>query len=197
LPSRPGPSNQWVADNHDGQSFDQLNAAMPKDEVDEGRAHIVESHADATAVRILRQRPLAASGQASVPLVVGSMSALALHSALWWSRAAKRRAALGWTHPFPELRLSMVGYQLAMSAEDWMNLWIASPPRAPDPNAASTYQQLATEGFREWLDSAMGTGKQRRKAYRQGFDDLGINYIDRIMLAAIRRLEEGDHPDER
>lgn len=183
--SRPGPNGTWVPDNAEFQraarvtSYEQL--ARPIDEIDEVATGNAEHHADSIACAIQMQSPLW-SGGPILGQVIGAMSPLALHAGLWWRRAAHTDQVLGWTHPYPEMRMGIVGTLLSWGEEALQPV----PLPSPEPGSVADTAQR----FELWARGMLDIEQNRAVALERGLNDRGLAILTMAAIEADRRLRE-------
>jgi hypothetical protein len=185
--SRPGPSGTWVPDNAKFQraarvtSFEQLT--RPIDEIDEVATGNAEHHADSIACAIQRQPPLW-SGEPMLGQIIGAMAPLALHAGLWWRWAAQTDRNLGWTHPYPDLRMGLVGIHLASGEEAAQHK--AVPPATFEPGSTADMARR----FHVWARAVLDIDTNRSIALKRGLDNRGVAVPSRVFIDVERRIRE-------
>lgn len=193
--SRPGPDGTWVADNLDYQrdarvtSIKQL--AQPIDEIDEVATSNAEHHADSIACSVQLQTPLW-SGRPMLGQIIGAMSPLALHAGLWWRRAAYTDRNLGWTHPYPELRMGLVGMLVGRRDESGR---VRAQQRSSESNATNVDTTPTADSiedtshrFDHWVRGMLDIEKNRSVALERGLDERGLGVMNRFSIELERRL---------
>ncbi|MBO0901804.1 hypothetical protein J1G44_17325 [Cellulomonas sp. zg-ZUI199] len=189
---RPGPDDTWLDDNPAFQRAARVTRAdqwaAPIDEVDEVATSNSENHADAVACEIQTRPPLG-PGYPSPSQVIGAMAPWALHSGLWWAEAAHTEDHLGWTHPYPELRLGLTGLRLGQPASELANLRASRPrPVASDPPARGTPADMAMK-FQVWCEAMLDIARNREIALERGLEHR-TSTLDRFAIELRRGLGE-------
>ncbi|MDC7121197.1 hypothetical protein OMK64_06580 [Cellulomonas fimi] len=189
---RPGPDDTWLDDNPDFQRAARVTSpaqwAQPIDEVDELATANSENHADAIACEIQTRPPLG-PGYPSPSQVIGAMAPWALHSGLWWAAAAHTDKHLGWTHPYPEIRLGLTALRLGQPASELANLRASRPrPVATEPPAPGTPADMALK-FQAWSEVMLDIAANRQVALDRGLESRASTW-DRFTIEVDRRLKE-------
>lgn len=189
---RPGPDDTWLEDNPEFQRAARVTRpdqwAQPIDEIDELATSNSENHADAIACEIQTRPPLG-PGYPSPSQVIGAMAPWALHSGLWWAEAAHKERHLGWTHPYPELRLGLTALRLGQPASELANLRASRPrPTADDPPAPGTPADMAHK-FQVWSEAMLDIATNREVALDRGLESRAST-MDRVAIEINRRFRD-------
>ena len=189
---RPGPEDSWVDDNAQFQRAARVTSpdqwARPIDEIDELATANSEHHADAIACE-LQSRPPLSPGYPSPSQVIGAMAPWALHSGLWWANAAHGDDHLGWTHPYPEIRLGLTGLRLGAPSSELANLRAQEPkPVEEGPPERGTPADMART-FQTWSEVMLEIASNRQVAMEHGLGERAAR-MDRFAIELSRRLGE-------
>ena len=120
--------------------------------------------------------------------IVGVLSVTALQSALWWARAARTTADLGWTHPYPEVRMLNLGMLLSVTDAEYADAFWSERAKAVPESAQNSPLVGAKDAFVNWVRDALEIRVHKAAALELGLDGRGINPISLAMLYMMEGL---------
>lgn len=188
--NRVGPG-VWVADNAEFQrgarQLTMSGWAQPRSEVDALATLNAERHADRIAAEVLRSPPMRRE-VVTWAHIVGVLSVTAIQSALWWARAARSDTDLGWTHPYPEFRMSTLAMLLSVSDADYADAFWSKVAKPVDEAAGRSPLGAATNAFVAWARDVLEITEHKQAARQRGLEDRGLNPLALVMLYTMEGL---------